>query len=171
MGKSLLLAGSGDDLFASDCVRCGGAAGGSRAAGVAADLYWRRGGWSMIRSSFGRRNLIPPVKQLPKPIPPTFVPSALPISGRRRFCGSGKRGGRCIMRLCGRIGGRRIFVPGSKNGMKLAEMIQRKTGLIADAYFSASKLKWLLDHVPGTFENGRRGNWRLGRWIRGCCGI
>jgi glycerol kinase len=30
----------------------------------------------------------------------------------------------------------------------LAEMIQAKTGLLLDAYFSGTKLKWILDHVP-----------------------
>jgi glycerol kinase len=30
-----------------------------------------------------------------------------------------------------------------------AERIQRKTGLVIDAYFSGTKLKWILDHVPG----------------------
>ncbi len=30
----------------------------------------------------------------------------------------------------------------------LADMIQAKTGLRVDAYFSGTKLKWLLDHVP-----------------------
>lgn len=29
------------------------------------------------------------------------------------------------------------------------EMIQQKTGLVIDAYFSATKLKWILDHVEG----------------------
>src|SRR6185295_16053955 len=29
------------------------------------------------------------------------------------------------------------------------ETIQAKTGLLIDAYFSASKIRWLLDHVPG----------------------
>jgi glycerol kinase len=28
------------------------------------------------------------------------------------------------------------------------ELIQRKTGLVIDAYFSASKIRWILDHVP-----------------------
>jgi glycerol kinase len=38
-----------------------------------------------------------------------------------------------------------------------AEMIQSKTGLVIDAYFSASKIKWLLDNVVGArtlAENG-----------------
>src|SRR5204862_4979595 len=29
------------------------------------------------------------------------------------------------------------------------ETIQAKTGLLIDAYFSASKIRWLLDNVPG----------------------
>jgi glycerol kinase len=29
------------------------------------------------------------------------------------------------------------------------ETIQAKTGLLIDAYFSASKIRWILDHVPG----------------------
>ncbi|MGB0805419.1 MAG: glycerol kinase GlpK [Salibacteraceae bacterium] len=29
------------------------------------------------------------------------------------------------------------------------EMVQSKTGLLIDAYFSASKVKWILDNVPG----------------------
>lgn len=29
------------------------------------------------------------------------------------------------------------------------EMVQEKTGLLIDSYFSATKIKWILDHVPG----------------------
>ena len=32
------------------------------------------------------------------------------------------------------------------------EMIYKKTGLIIDAYFSATKIKWILDNVPGARE-------------------
>ena len=32
------------------------------------------------------------------------------------------------------------------------EMIRKKTGLIIDAYFSATKIKWILDHVEGIRE-------------------
>jgi glycerol kinase len=35
--------------------------------------------------------------------------------------------------------------------------IQRKTGLIIDAYFSATKLKWILDNVSGVKERATRG--------------
>ncbi|WP_297519047.1 glycerol kinase GlpK [Thermococcus sp.] len=37
------------------------------------------------------------------------------------------------------------------------DMIRQKTGLVPDAYFSASKLKWLLDNVPGLREKAEKG--------------
>ncbi len=40
--------------------------------------------------------------------------------------------------------------------------IQQKTGLVVDAYFSASKIRWLLDNVPGAKERGRRGELAFG---------
>ena len=40
----------------------------------------------------------------------------------------------------------------------LTDMIRQKTGLIIDAYFSATKIKWILDNVPGARERARRGN-------------
>lgn len=36
-------------------------------------------------------------------------------------------------------------------------MIREKTGLLADAYFTGTKIKWLLDHVPGARERANRG--------------
>lgn len=38
-----------------------------------------------------------------------------------------------------------------------AEMIRNKTGLVPDAYFSASKIAWILDHVEGARERAERG--------------
>ena len=38
-----------------------------------------------------------------------------------------------------------------------AKKIQQKTGLIIDAYFSATKLKWMLDHVPGARDKAAKG--------------
>jgi glycerol kinase len=38
----------------------------------------------------------------------------------------------------------------------------RKTGLVLDAYFSGTKLKWLLDNVPGARERARRGELAFG---------
>ncbi len=36
-------------------------------------------------------------------------------------------------------------------------LIKEKTGLVPDAYFSASKLRWFLDNVPGLREKAERG--------------
>src|SRR5574343_1902240 len=37
-----------------------------------------------------------------------------------------------------------------------ADSIQAKTGLLVDAYFSGSKLQWMLDHVPVPREEAER---------------
>jgi len=41
-------------------------------------------------------------------------------------------------------------------------MVREKTGLVIDAYFSASKWKWILDNVPGAAEKALRGELALG---------
>ncbi len=38
-----------------------------------------------------------------------------------------------------------------------SEFIRQKTGLLIDSYFSASKLKWILDHVSGARDRAARG--------------
>ena len=43
-----------------------------------------------------------------------------------------------------------------------AALIQQKTGLLIDAYFSGSKLKWLLDTVPGARQQAERGDLAFG---------
>ncbi len=43
-----------------------------------------------------------------------------------------------------------------------AERIRAKTGLVVDAYFSGTKLRWLLDHVPGARERAERGELAFG---------
>ncbi len=43
-----------------------------------------------------------------------------------------------------------------------ADRIQEKTGLIVDAYFSATKLKWILDHVPGARQKAEQGELACG---------
>ena len=42
------------------------------------------------------------------------------------------------------------------------EMIRNKTGLKIDAYFSASKIRWLLDHIPGAEEKAKNGELLFG---------
>ena len=39
----------------------------------------------------------------------------------------------------------------------VSELVAEKTGLHIDAYFSATKIKWLLDHVPSARERAERG--------------
>ena len=41
-------------------------------------------------------------------------------------------------------------------------VIREKTGLIADAYFSASKIAWILDHVEGAREQAEKGDLLFG---------
>lgn len=58
---------------------------------------------------------------------------------------------------------------------RLTDMIRQKTGLIIDAYFSATKIKWILDHVPGARERAAKGKllfgtvdtWLIWRLTRG----
>jgi len=44
----------------------------------------------------------------------------------------------------------------------MAATIQQKTGLIIDAYFSATKLKWILDNTPGSREKAIKGELAAG---------
>jgi len=44
----------------------------------------------------------------------------------------------------------------------LADLIKRKTGLVIDAYFSATKLKWILQNVPGVLEKAKKGEIAFG---------
>ena len=44
----------------------------------------------------------------------------------------------------------------------LTESVRRKTGLMIDAYFSATKLKWILDHVEGVRERAEKGELLFG---------
>ncbi|MDR3120634.1 MAG: glycerol kinase GlpK [Clostridiales bacterium] len=37
------------------------------------------------------------------------------------------------------------------------DMIRKKTGLLLDAYFSATKIRWILDNVPGAREKAENG--------------
>ena len=58
-------------------------------------------------------------------------------------------------------------------------MITRKTGLVVDAYFSGSKVKWILDHVPDARKRARDGEllfgtvdtWLIWRLTNGACHV
>ena len=50
----------------------------------------------------------------------------------------------------------------------LEEMIKEKTGLLLDPYFSASKIRFILDHVAGAQERAERGEllfWTMDTWL------
>lgn len=42
------------------------------------------------------------------------------------------------------------------------EVIRKKTGLVPDAYFSATKIAWILDNVPGARESAEKGDLLFG---------
>src|SRR5690606_3281807 len=44
----------------------------------------------------------------------------------------------------------------------LAPMIAQRTGLVIDAYFSGTKIRWLLDNVAGAREAAQRGELAFG---------
>lgn len=47
------------------------------------------------------------------------------------------------------------------------DYIRENTGLRIDAYFSATKIRWLLDHVPGAANGPKEESCCLARWIPG----
>lgn len=56
-----------------------------------------------------------------------------------------------------------------------ADMVRKKTGLIIDAYFSATKIKWILDNIEGARERAEKGklcfgtvdSWLIWKFTRG----
>jgi len=50
----------------------------------------------------------------------------------------------------------------SLNEQGYGTKIRKKTGLIIDPYFSASKLRWIINHVPGAKEKAQNGDLLLG---------
>ncbi|MCP4006981.1 MAG: glycerol kinase GlpK [bacterium] len=44
----------------------------------------------------------------------------------------------------------------------LEDLFVERTGLVVDAYFSGTKIKWILDHVDGALERARRGELAFG---------
>lgn len=47
-----------------------------------------------------------------------------------------------------------------ENGLEAS--VRQKTGLVIDSYFSATKIRWMLDHVPGARDKARQGVLRVG---------
>lgn len=55
-----------------------------------------------------------------------------------------------------------VIETGHARSLPIKEIIQQKTGLVIDAYFSATKLKWILDSVPGARANAEKGKLAFG---------
>ena len=49
-----------------------------------------------------------------------------------------------------------------KQDAAFSSYVQEKTGLLIDAYFSASKIRWILDHVPGAQQRAEAGDLLFG---------
>jgi len=49
--------------------------------------------------------------------------------------------------------------------------IREKTGLVIDAYFSGTKIKWILDNVPGVRERAEKGKCFLATWTPSSFGV
>lgn len=47
-------------------------------------------------------------------------------------------------------------------GEGLGDYVKQKTGLLIDSYFSATKVRWILDHVDGAHERAKRGELAFG---------
>jgi glycerol kinase len=60
-----------------------------------------------------------------------------------------------------------------------SDFIARRTGLVVDAYFSGSKVKWILDHVPDARSRARNGDllfgtvdsWLIWKLTNGACHV
>ncbi|HEV8285140.1 MAG TPA: glycerol kinase GlpK [Chitinophagaceae bacterium] len=50
----------------------------------------------------------------------------------------------------------------NQNFVSLQDIIKQKTGLVIDAYFSASKLKWILDNIKGARQKAENGELAFG---------
>ncbi len=48
------------------------------------------------------------------------------------------------------------------NGRNIESLVSEKTGLVLDAYFSASKIRWILQHVPGARAQAHAGQLAFG---------
>ena len=96
----------------------------------------------------------------PRP-PPRSRRSASPTSARPWCSGSARAAGRSTRRSSGRTGAPRRAA-GSCEADGLDPLVQERTGLLIDPYFSATKLAWLLDEVAGARAAAERGELAFG---------
>ena len=87
--------------------------------------------------------------------------SASPTSARPRCCGIGPRG-EPVARAIVWQDRRTAAACEQLRAAGLEPEIAARTGLLLDPYFSATKLAWLLDHVPGARARAERGELAFG---------
>ena len=93
---------------------------------------------------------------------PTLPELASPTSARPgTWCGTGAPASRSIARSSGRIVVPLTPAPPWREADH-GPMIAERTGLVIDPYFSATKLAWLLDHVPEARARAERGDLAFG---------
>jgi glycerol kinase len=95
-------------------------------------------------------------------------PSASPTSARPRWCGTAAPASPCTTPSSGRTAAPSRCAPSCAS--RPAADASAKHRLVVDAYFSATKLRWILDHVPGAHAPRRAASWPSARWTAGCCG-
>ncbi len=87
--------------------------------------------------------------------------SGSPTSARQRWSGTARPASRSTARSCGRTG-----APPSRCAELKADgaepLVRARTGLLLDPYFSATKIAWMLDNVPGARERAERGELAFG---------
>ena len=100
--------------------------------------------------------------------PPILRPSASPTKGGPRSLGQERQADPFTTPLCGSAAGQRSICSELAADGMTPDYIREKTGLLLDAYFSGTKVKWLLDHVPGArarAESGRDPVRHGGSWL------
>jgi glycerol kinase len=87
--------------------------------------------------------------------------SGLPTSARQRSSGIEKTGTAIYNAIVWQDRRTAKFCDGLKAAGH-SDLIQSRAGLVIDAYFSGSKLRWILDNVPGARERASRGELAFG---------
>lgn len=110
--------------------------------------------WQSVNSS---------VQRVLKAVPPGSI-AAIGITNQRETAvvwnrHTGRPVHRAIVWQCRRTAGRCEELGRDK---RTAAFIRRTTGLPVDAYFSATKIEWLLDHVPAAKKKAARGELLFG---------
>ncbi len=90
------------------------------------------------------------------------APWASPTSAKPRCCGTARDTGQPVHHAIVWQDRRAEPACAQLREQGHADTIQAKTGLLIDAYFSGTKLQWLLDNVPGARDAAERGELAFG---------